>query len=136
MTLVCGPYSSTEKQSMYSTVPAHWEIYYFVIYWSFNMFSFLSMLGFAVNNFTETTRKPKYAAMKMLKLIAIADSNGESASPWNIPVWILILAKVVPPPVNSTLLFFNSPHNELSFFLLDISYILRQSVIQLFGTIL
>ena len=39
-------------------------------------------------------------------IIAIKNSNGESASPWNRPLWSLTSAKVLSAAVNSTIQFF------------------------------
>ena len=66
--------------------------------------------------------------------MAIMNSRGDSASPWKIPLWIFVSAKLLPLAVNSTLQFF-------MFFSMkfmtscDILYILRQFIIQLGGTI-
>ena len=38
--------------------------------------------------------------------MVIINSNGDSASPWNIPLWIFASAKLLPPAVNSTLRVF------------------------------
>ena len=35
--------------------------------------------------------------------MTIMNSNGDSASPWEIPLLIFISAKALPPAVNSTL---------------------------------
>ena len=39
-------------------------------------------------------------------IMAIKNSNGDSASPWNKPLWIFALVKLLPPAVNSTLQVF------------------------------
>ena len=49
-----------------------------------------------------------YPAMHFLRMwlsgiIAITYSDGDSASPWNIPLWIFTTAKLFPPAVNLTL---------------------------------
>ena len=36
-------------------------------------------------------------------IMAIMNSKGDSASPWKIPLWIFVSAKLLPPAVNSTL---------------------------------
>ena len=36
-------------------------------------------------------------------IIALTNNNGDSTPPWNIPLWILTSAKLLPPAVNSTL---------------------------------
>ena len=38
--------------------------------------------------------------------MAIMNSQGDSASPWKIPLWIFVSARLFPPAVNSTLQFF------------------------------
>ena len=65
-------------------------------------------------------------------IIAIINSNGDSASPWNIPLWIFASAQLFLPAVNSTLqvfMFFSIKFMSSS----DILYILRQLIIQLCG---
>ena len=67
-------------------------------------------------------------------IIAITNSNGDSASPWNMPLWIFTSAKIFPSAVNSTLqvsVFFSINFMTSS----GILYILRQCNIQLWGTI-
>ena len=67
-------------------------------------------------------------------IITITNSNGDSASSWKTPLWIFTSVKLFPPAVSSTpqfsivftIHFMTSP---------DILYILRQSIIQLYGTI-
>ena len=49
-----------------------------------------------------------YPAVHFLRIwlsgmMAITKSNGESASPWNMPLWIFTSAKLCPPAVNSSL---------------------------------
>ena len=39
-------------------------------------------------------------------IIAITNSKGYNASPWNIPFWIFTSAKLFPPAVNSTIQLF------------------------------
>ena len=73
--------------------------------------------------------------MWLSDIIAIRNSKGEWPSPWKIPLWIFVLAKLLPPAVNSTLqvfMVFSIKFMTLS----DILYILRQFIIQLYGTIL
>ena len=66
--------------------------------------------------------------------MAIMNSKGDSASPWKMPLWIFVSAKLFPPAVNST-------HQVFMVFLMkfmtscDILYILRQFIIQLCRTI-
>ena len=65
--------------------------------------------------------------------MAIMNSRGDSASPWKIPLWIFVSAKLFPPAVNSTLQFFM--FFSMKFMIsCDILYILRQFIIQLCGT--
>ena len=67
-------------------------------------------------------------------IMAIRNSNGDSASPWKIPLWIFASAKRLPPTVNSTLqvfMVFSIKFMTSS----DILYILKQFIIQLCGTI-
>ena len=39
-------------------------------------------------------------------MVTTTNRNGDSASPWNIPLWIFTSAKLFPSAVNSTLKFF------------------------------
>ena len=48
----------------------------------------------------------RHLVVNLFLIITITNSNGDSASPWNIPFWIFISAKLLPPEVNSTLQFF------------------------------
>ena len=67
-------------------------------------------------------------------IIAIMNTNGECASPWNIPLWIFVSAKLLPPAVYSTLKVFMV--SSIKFMnSCDILYIFRQFIIQLCGTI-
>ena len=43
-----------------------------------------------------------FLRMKLSGIMAITNSNGDCASPWNMPLWIFTSAKVFPPAVNST----------------------------------
>ena len=66
--------------------------------------------------------------------ITIPNSNGDSASPWNIPPWIFISAKPFPLVIKTTLqvsmvFWINSMTTS------GILHILRQCTIQLWGTI-
>ena len=71
-----------------------------------------------------------FLSMWLSSLIAITNSNGGSASPWNIPLWVLTTIELFPSALNSTL---QVPIVFLINFmtLLDILYILRKSIIQL-----
>ena len=61
------------------------------------------------------------------------NNNGDSVSPWNIPLWIFTSAKLFTPAVSSILHF--SMVISINFMTLpDILYILRQSFIQFCGT--
>ena len=59
-------------------------------------------------------------------IIAIMNSKGDSASPWNIPLWVFVSAKLLPPAVYFTFLVFMIKFMTLS----DILYIFRQLIIQ------
>ena len=64
----------------------------------------------------------------------IAIINSDSASPENIPLWIFASAKLFAPAVNSiqqVFMVFSIKFITSS----DILYILRQFIIQLYGTI-
>ena len=75
-----------------------------------------------------------FLSMLLSGIIAITISNSDSASPWNIPPRIFISAKIFPQAVNSTLQFFIV--SSINFMISSyIFYILRQSIIQLCGTI-
>ena len=66
-----------------------------------------------------------FLGMWLNGIIAITNSNGFSASPWNIPLWIFTSAKLFPPAVNSTLQV--STVFSIKFMTLSgILYILRQ----------
>ena len=60
--------------------------------------------------------------------MTIMNSKGDSASPWKIPLWIFVSAKLFPPAINSTLQFFMvfSMKGMVS---CDILYILWQFII-------
>ena len=67
-------------------------------------------------------------------IIAIINSNGDSVSPRNIPLWIFVSAMIFLPAVNFTLqvfMVFSVKFMTSS----NIFYILRQFIIQLCGTI-
>ena len=73
-----------------------------------------------------------FLSMGLSDIIAFINSNDDSASPWNIPLWIFTSAKLFPPAVNSTrqvFLVFSIKFMTSS----DILYILRQFIIQLCG---
>ena len=60
-------------------------------------------------------------------IMAIMNSKGDSASPWKIPLWIFVSAKLLPPAVRSTLqvcMVFSMKFMTLC----DILYILRQCI--------
>ena len=66
--------------------------------------------------------------------MAIMNSKGDNASPWNISLWIFLSAKFLTPVVNSTVQFFMV--FSMNFMTsCDILYILRQFSIQVYGTI-
>ena len=50
-------------------------------------------------------------------LFAIRNGDGNSASLWNIPLWILTSTAVVHPSINSNLQFFHGVRDELYAFL-------------------
>ena len=56
-------------------------------------------------------------------IIIIANSNGQSVSPWKIPLWIFTIASVFLPAVNSAFQFFMASVINLTS-LSDILYIL------------
>ena len=74
-----------------------------------------------------------FLSMWLSGIIAITNSNGNSASPWNIPLWIFASAKLFLSAVNSTFWIFlvYSIKFMTSSYILDI---LRQFIIQLCGT--
>ena len=76
-----------------------------------------------------------FLSMWLSGIIAIIDSNGDIASPWNIPLWIFASTKLFPPGVNSTLQVFMVSSIKFTTSS-DILYILRQFIIQLCGAIL
>ncbi len=43
-----------------------------------------------------------FLGMWLTGIMAITNSNGDSASLWNMPLWIFTSAKLYPPAVNST----------------------------------
>ena len=47
-----------------------------------------------------------FLSMWLSGIIAIINSNGDCASPWNIPLWIFVSTKLFPPAVNSPLQVF------------------------------
>ena len=74
-----------------------------------------------------------FLSMWLNGIIAIINSNGDSASPWNIPLWIFVSAKLFPPAINSTLQVFMV--FSIKFMISsDILYILKQFIIQLCRT--
>ena len=76
-----------------------------------------------------------FLSMWLSGIITITNSNGERESPWNIPLWIFASATLFTAVVNSTLkvpMVFSIKFVTSS----DMLYIiLRQFIIQLFGTI-
>ena len=46
-----------------------------------------------------------FLSMWFSVIMAIVNSMSNSASPWKIPLWIFVSAKLFPPAVNSTLQF-------------------------------
>ena len=67
-------------------------------------------------------------------IIAITNSNDDSASPWNIPLWIYTFAKIFLPAFSFTLQFFMVSSMNLMTSS-DILHILRNFIIQLCRTI-
>ena len=65
-----------------------------------------------------------------LSEIAITNSNGDSAYLWKIPLWIFTSVKLFPSALQFSTIFSINFMNSL-----DILYILRQSIIQLYGII-
>ena len=47
-----------------------------------------------------------FLSMWLSDIMAIINSNGDSASPWNILLGIFLSAKLFPPAINSTLQVF------------------------------
>ena len=75
-----------------------------------------------------------FLSMRLSGIIAIINSNGDSASPWNKPLWTFASAKFLSPTTSSTFQVFMV--FSIKFMTsCDILYILRQYIIQLFGTI-
>ena len=75
-----------------------------------------------------------FLSKRLSGIMTIMNSNGDKASPLNIPLWIFVSAKLLPPAVNSTFQVF------LVFSIVfmtscDILYILGHFIIQLYGTI-
>ena len=74
-----------------------------------------------------------FLSMWLSSIIANTNSNGDSASHWNIPLWIFASAKFFPSAMNST------PQIFMVFLMKfmtssDTLYILRQFIIQSFGS--
>ena len=75
-----------------------------------------------------------FLSMWFSGIMAIMNCRGDNVSPCKIPLWIFVSAKLYPPAVNSLLQFFMA--FSMKFMIsCDILYILRQSIIQLCGTI-
>ena len=75
-----------------------------------------------------------FLRMWLIGIITIINDNGDSESPWNMPLWIFTSVKFFPPAVNSTIqvaMVFSINCTIWSCIL----YFLRQSSIQLWGTI-
>ena len=47
-----------------------------------------------------------FLSMWLIGIMAIINNKGDNASPWKIPLWIFVSAKLLPPAVNSTLQVF------------------------------
>ena len=76
-----------------------------------------------------------FLSMWLSGIMAIMNSKDDRASPWKIPLWLFVSAKLLPPAVNSTLQVFM----VLSIKFMtscDILYILRLFIIQLCRSIL
>ena len=54
-----------------------------------------------------------FLSMWFSGIIAIMNSWGDSASPWKIPLWIFVSAKLFPPAVISTLQVFMGFFDEV-----------------------
>ena len=75
-----------------------------------------------------------FLSMWLSGITAIMNSKGDSASPWKIPLWIFVSAKLHPPAVSSTIQVFMV--FSMKFMTsCDILYILRQCIVQFCGTI-
>ena len=75
-----------------------------------------------------------FVSLWLSGVIDIKNNNGDSASHWNIPLWIFTSGKVFSPAVSSTLQFFVVSSINLTTSL-NILYMFWQSIIQLCGTI-
>ena len=73
-----------------------------------------------------------FRSMWLSGVSAVTNNNGDSASPWNITLWIF--AKLFPPAVNFTLQV--SIDFSIKFILPSIPYLLRQFIIHLCETLL
>ena len=70
-----------------------------------------------------------FLSMWLSGIMPIMNSKGDRASPWKIPLWIFVSAKLLPPAANSTLqVFMVLSINFMTS--CDILYILRLSIIQ------
>ena len=75
-----------------------------------------------------------FLGMWLSGIMAIMNSNGDRASPWNIPLWIFLSAKLLPPAVNYTVQIFMV--FSIKFMTsCDFFYVLKHFIIQLGGTI-
>ena len=72
--------------------------------------------------------------MWLIGIMAITNSNGDSASPWNMPLWIFTSAKLFPPAVNFTLQV-SIVFSINCWIWSGILYILRQCSIPIWGII-
>ena len=129
--------------SMPNSIPISWLYIFTVCIRVSNPFSFLAkslmsidikLLIFSCNLLSLYTSM-HFLKMWLSAIMAITNSNGDSASPWNMPLWIFASANLFPPAVNSPLLVymvFSINYTTWS----GILYILRQCSIQLWGTIL
>ena len=80
--------------------------------------------------FTKFVSAENFLSIWLNVLIAIINSNGDRASPWNIFLGIFVSAKLFPPAANSTLQVFMFYFDKVY-----ILHILRQFIIHVSGTI-
>ena len=128
---------------MLNSIPMSWLYILTVCIKLSNSFSFLvnSLMSSMYirwiifsGNFVNCYRIVHFLSMWLSGIIAITNSNGDSASPWKIPLWIFTTAKLFSPVVNYTLQI--SIVISINLMTLpDILYILRQSITQFSGTI-
>ena len=75
-----------------------------------------------------------FLGMLLSGIMTIMNSKGDSGSPWKMPLWIFVSAKLLPSAVSFTLqVFMVCSMNFMTS--CDIFYILRQCSIQLCGSV-